>query len=96
MKRRFNAIEDDFIIKWRTDKDSGFLSQFLHSSDIYELADDIRKDMRQQTFEDYLQQLHSSQYTGADDDMPDDFERWLEKFDVNDILELVKEYEKPR
>jgi predicted Zn-dependent peptidase len=54
----------------------------------------IREIQKEDTFEDYLQQVHASQYTGTDDDMPDDFERWLEQFDANDILEMVKEYER--
>lgn len=44
-------------------------------------------------FEDYLQGIHASQYRGTDDDMPDDFEKWLNQFDANDILEMVKKYE---
>lgn len=47
------------------------------------------------TFEDYLQNLHASQYNGTDDDMPDDFNNWLDKFDVDEILDLVKIYENP-
>ncbi len=46
------------------------------------------------TFENYLQDLHAKDYHGTDDDMPDDFERWLEQFDVADILDMVARYEK--
>lgn len=45
-------------------------------------------------FLDYLASLHAEDYTGDDDSMPDDFERWLSDFDVNDILEQVKIYER--
>jgi hypothetical protein len=46
------------------------------------------------TFDYYLQELHSKQYEGIDDDMPEDFNNWLGQFDVNDILEFVKDWEK--
>ncbi len=45
------------------------------------------------TFEDFLMELHAKDYHGVDDDMPNDFDNWLEQFDVMDILELVKKYE---
>lgn len=45
------------------------------------------------TFENYLQDLHAKQYQGCDDDMPDDYEKWLMQFDVAEILELVAKYE---
>lgn len=45
-------------------------------------------------FEDYLRELHAKTYIGTDDNMPDNFELWLSQFDVADILELVKQYEK--
>lgn len=48
---------------------------------------------RKSTFEDYLQQQHAQQYTGTDDNMPDDFNKWLEQWDTADILEMVREYE---
>ncbi len=44
-------------------------------------------------FEEYLNTLHAEQYEGLDDEMPEDFNNWLEQFDVNDILQMVKDYE---
>jgi hypothetical protein len=44
-------------------------------------------------FEEYLEGMHADDYTGTDDDMPEDFNHWLEDFDVNDILQMVKDYE---
>lgn len=44
-------------------------------------------------FEEYLKTMHAEQYTGTDDNMPDDFNNRLEQFDVNDILQMVKDYE---
>ena len=46
------------------------------------------------TFREYLQGLHAEQYTGVDDDMPDDFDNWLEKFDQNEIIDLAEKYGK--
>lgn len=45
------------------------------------------------TFENYLRNLHAKEYHGTDDAMPDAFERWLEQFEVADILDLVAKYE---
>lgn len=44
-------------------------------------------------FEDYLQTMHGEQYEGLDDDMPEDYNNWLEQWDVMDILQFVKDYE---
>jgi hypothetical protein len=32
----------------------------------------------EKSFEDYLKSLHAKDYHGTDDNMPDDFEHWLE------------------
>ena len=45
------------------------------------------------TFEEYLKELHAEQYHGVDDDMPDDFNNWLEQFDTTALMEFVKDYE---
>jgi hypothetical protein len=34
-------------------------------------------------FEDYLQDKHGKQYRGLDDDMPDDYNEWLENLDTD-------------
>lgn len=43
-------------------------------------------------FELFLQYKHAEDYLGTDDDMPDDFERFLQDLDVNDWLELGDEF----
>lgn len=44
-----------------------------------------------QTFEDYLQDIHASQADGVlDDDMTNDYERWLEEKDHGDLMELAE------
>ena len=50
--------------------------------------------MTYKNFEDYLQHLHAEDYHGTDDDMPDAYESWLMDFDVAEILEQVKIYER--
>ena len=40
-------------------------------------------------FEDYLMEVHAKQYTGLDDDMPDDYEKWVSELDCNDIIEYA-------
>ena len=50
--------------------------------------------MKPKTFTEYLNSLHANERPYLlDDDMPDDFNNWLEQFDVNDILEMVGQYE---
>lgn len=45
-------------------------------------------------FQDFLQKAHMLERPGVlDDDLPDDFDAWLESKDVNDILVYVEEYE---
>lgn len=36
------------------------------------------------TFEEYLQQKHAEQYQGLDDEMPDNFNEWLQELDPDD------------
>lgn len=50
-------------------------------------------------FESYLQDCHARDYVGIDDDMPDDFDRFMEEMDVEDIIMYAerfsrKEYER--
>jgi len=40
-------------------------------------------------FEEYLQEVHAKNYMGTDDNMPDDFERWLGELDNNDLIDLA-------
>lgn len=39
-------------------------------------------------FEIYLKEVHAKQYTGTDDDMPDDFDNWLVGLDSDELIEL--------
>lgn len=47
-----------------------------------------------QTFEEYMQEKHLAQYEGFDDDIPDDFEKWLWDTDPETWLILGQAYAK--
>ena len=38
------------------------------------------------TFEQFLQDKHAKQYVGLDDDMPDDFDQWLQDLSVDEWI----------
>ena len=45
------------------------------------------------TFEDFLMDKHGEQYCGLDDDMQEDFERWIcEELDTQEIIDFADEY----
>lgn len=48
--------------------------------------------MKNNTFEDYLQEKHAEQYQGLDDEMGEDFTDWLEDLDVNTLVEYGEIY----
>jgi hypothetical protein len=55
--------------------------------------------MKQQTFEDYLQDVFMKDYHGIGDDAPDAYEAFISQLDGAEIMELAedwgkKEYEK--
>ena len=43
-----------------------------------------------QTFDDFLREEHADYYTGTDDDMPDDFDNWLQELDPDEWLMYAK------
>lgn len=43
-------------------------------------------------FEEFLQQKHAEQYRGVDDDMPEDFERWLTRLEIDQIIQFAEEW----
>jgi len=48
--------------------------------------------MKNVDFENYLQEKHSEQYVGIDDDMPDDFNDWLCALDPQEIIDYAELY----
>lgn len=46
--------------------------------------------MKTITFEDYLMQVHAKDYHGTDDDMSDNFEAWLERLDVETVMQYAE------
>lgn len=44
------------------------------------------------TFLQYLQEQHARNYTGTDDDAPDDFMDWLENMDEDEHYENIVSY----
>ena len=44
------------------------------------------------TFKEYLQGLHSDHYKGTDDDMPDKFDLWMERLNIDDWLGFGQAY----
>lgn len=43
-------------------------------------------------FEGYLTNKHAEQYTGLDDEMPDDYEAWLVDLDIDTVIKLANEW----
>ena len=47
------------------------------------------------TFEDYLMGKHAEQYTGLDDEMPEDFNNWItEEIDAELIIDYAEKWHK--
>ena len=40
-------------------------------------------------FEYFLKDKHAEQYHGLDDDMPDDFERWVSNLDAQELIDFA-------
>lgn len=48
--------------------------------------------MTYKNFEDYLQTKHAQQYTGLDDEMPDDYNDWLDQLSIEEVIDYADEY----
>jgi len=44
------------------------------------------------TFEEYLQDKHAAQYQGLDDEMPDNFNEWLEDMGPDEMIEYAEKW----
>lgn len=45
-------------------------------------------------FEEYLKEIHANQYTGLDDEMPDDFNNFLGNMDGEEYIEHANAFSK--
>lgn len=43
-------------------------------------------------FEDYLAEKHAENYSGCDDDMPDDFESWCSELGWEEIMQYADDW----
>ena len=44
------------------------------------------------TFEQYLEELHAKDYHGVDDDMPEDFNNWLDGIEQWQLIDMADDY----
>ena len=44
-------------------------------------------------FEEYLQDKHAAQYQGLDDEMPDNFNEWLEDLGPDEMIEYADKWQ---
>lgn len=51
------------------------------------------KNHNKNTFMNYLRAIHAKEYTGTDDDMPDDFEKWKINLDPQKYWDYQEEWE---
>jgi len=43
-------------------------------------------------FEEYLQDRHAAQYQGLDDEMPDNFNEWMEDLSMDEWIEYAEKW----
>lgn len=43
-------------------------------------------------FEEFLQQKHAEQYRGVDDDMAEDYERWIMELEIEQIIQFAERW----
>jgi hypothetical protein len=48
--------------------------------------------MKYKNFEDYLQTKHAEQYYGLDDDMSDDYIKWEQELEPENIMYYAQKY----
>ena len=44
------------------------------------------------SFINYLMERHADQYIGLDDDMPDDYNDWIDQLDVQEVIDYADLY----
>lgn len=48
--------------------------------------------MENQTFEEFLKDVHAKNYNGTDDDMSDAFEEWLENIGIDYVIQFATNF----
>ena len=43
-------------------------------------------------FEDFIQTIHAEQYQGLDDDMPDDYDNWLQDIEIDTWINYANQW----
>lgn len=46
------------------------------------------------TFDDFLKDQHAKNYTGTDDDMPDQFDHWVSELSSQEVIDYAEEFGK--
>lgn len=47
---------------------------------------------KEKSFETFLMEKHSKQYIGTDDDMIDDFNNWVCRLDIEEVIKYAEEW----
>lgn len=47
-----------------------------------------------QSFEEFLEEIFSNNYSGTDDDMPERFDTWISNLDIQDVIDYAALYGK--
>ena len=50
--------------------------------------------MKQETFRDFLEDKHASDYMGLDDDMGEDYDNWVAELDDDELIDYGEVYGK--
>lgn len=48
--------------------------------------------MNHQTFEEYLREIHDTEYRGFDDEQGDDYQDWITEKSAEEIIEYAEEF----
>lgn len=72
--------------------DETFANELI--ADCNRIIDTLKRPTKRRDFEEYLQTKHAEQYTGLDDEMPDDYEEWLSGLDVQEIIDMANDWHK--
>jgi len=52
----------------------------------------MTKQKLEEKFDRFLQNKHGKNYIGTDDNMPDDYEDWLSKLDIQEVIDYAIDF----